>query len=158
LFAGAVRNAIFEIEHGVALGLPRDFDVGLIGTPRKAFDGLLTDLGARPNRYGGYRLTPPSAPPIDVWRLEETLCLRVHNAPCEVVNVLRSFVLDINAIVFDPLSGFFQGCGAVEAIRARRVGFVADVLVHSHATFAAKALLSAIRFSFDVTAPLERFV
>ncbi len=158
LFAGAVRDAVFTVEHGTEVRSPRDLDVGLVGMPREAFDGLLRELGAEPNRYGGYRVIQLGAPPLDVWRLEETLGLGVHNAPCELVNILRSFVLDINAIVFDPLSGFFHACGAVEAIRARRVGLTEGVLLHSADTFAAKAILSAIRFSLTPSASLEQFV
>jgi hypothetical protein len=158
VFAGAVRDAIFTVEHGLTSVTPRDFDVALVGSSREVFDGLLRDLGGQPNRYGGYRLPYSAAQPIDVWRLEETLGLRIHRAPCEVANVLRSFVLDINAIVFDPLSGYFHSRGAVEAIRKRRIGLVEGALIHSTATFAAKALLSGMRFSFSLSEPLNRFV
>src|SRR5205814_1503737 len=58
LFAGAVRDAILTIEHRRAPSLPRDFDVGLLGLTRETFDGLLRELRAQPNRYGGYRLIP----------------------------------------------------------------------------------------------------
>jgi hypothetical protein len=157
LFAGAVRDAIHAAEHRVATVAPRDFDIGLVGASRDTFDGLLSEFGARPNRYGGYRLLHTDAPSVDAWRLEETLGLRVHGVRCDILNVLRSFVLDINAVVFDPLTGLFHSRGAVEAIRAQRIGLVADPLVHSGATFAAKALLSSIRLSFALTEPLEQF-
>src|SRR5205823_4700922 len=75
LFAGAVRDTILTIEHGLAARPPRDFDVGLLGLPRKTFDGLMGEFGAQPNRYGGYRQIRSAAPPVDVWRLEETLGL-----------------------------------------------------------------------------------
>jgi hypothetical protein len=158
LFAGAVRDAIVAVEYGTRSSTPRDFDIGLLGLTQETFDGLLRDFGAEPNRYGGYRLVPSAAPPIDVWRLEQTVGLRLHRAPCAIVNVLRSFVIDINALVFDPLSGLFHELGALDAIRARRISIVRNALLHSTATFAAKALLAATRLSFDMSPPLHRFV
>jgi hypothetical protein len=158
LFAGAVRDAIFTVEHGMPISLPRDFDIGLLGMPRKIFDGFLGELKAQPNRYGGYRLEQQTSTPIDVWRLEETLGIRIHEAPCAVTNVLRSFVLDVNALVFDPLAGLFQDCGAIAAIQARRINLVAGALLHSTATFAAKAVVTATRFSLETAEPLTHFI
>src|SRR5207237_2664184 len=59
---------------------------------------------------------------------------------------------------FDPLTGRFHGDLGVAAIRRRQVDLVPGPLNHSHATFAAKALLSSIRFSFSLTPRLDHFV
>lgn len=160
VFAGSVRDAVrwtqLEVEGGNRL--PRDFDVGILGMSRRSFDNLLGDLGAVRNRYGGYRVLERGHPAIDVWRLEETWGLRITNSSASLINVLRSFVLDVNAIAFDPHTELFYDWGSIRAITARSLGIAREPILHSHSTFAAKALLSSMRWSASLTPELARFV
>lgn len=157
LFAGAVRDALEVIETGRQYSAPRDFDIGVVGLGREVFDEVLRDRGASINRFGGYRLLTGDSPPLDVWRLEETLGVRLNQAPLTVGNVLRSFVISLNAVAFDPISAIFYDCGALASMRSRRLDFVRGCLLHSYQTFAAKAALSSIRFSMDLQPELMRF-
>jgi hypothetical protein len=156
VLAGALRDAIASEYLGQHDSTPRDFDIAVANVPREVFDEVLQSFGKR-NRHGGYVLGGKGAPSWDVWRLEESIGLKKTGADCSLANVLRTFNLDCNAIALDLSTGLFLDAGAVEAIRNRRVGFVENVLHHSHETFAAKALLLDLRLNYQLTGELQSF-
>lgn len=158
VFAGAVRDALWSIEVGVGGFKPRDFDIGVLGMSRGRFHALLRDLGGARNRYGGYRLTTSSRRAVDIWRLEDTWGLRATNAAYSIDNVLRTFVLDINAIAFDLSRRVLFDEGSLDSIRSRTLGLVQGALLHSAPTFAAKAIVTAVRFSLTISASLVSLI
>ncbi len=155
--AGAVRDAIASRYEGRGDGAPRDFDIGVAGINRKDFNYLLAAMGLR-NRHGGFVLREHGLPTWDVWRLEDSIGLRKTGIPYSLENVLRSFNLDCNAIALDLKTGIFTDAGAIESIRRTRVGLVNNVISHSHATFAAKALLVQLRFGYGSSLHMDRFI
>jgi hypothetical protein len=158
IFAGAVRDAMLAVETGNAQFRPRDFDIGIEGLEKKAFQKLFDSLGANANRYGGYHINRDGLPPIDVWRLEETCGIRLLKVPYHQVNVLRSFLINLNAIAFDAHTGFVYDHGCLKTIKSKQVDLVPDALLHSHATFAAKSFLISLRFGLPLTSNLQDFV
>jgi len=120
LFAGAVRDALEAVQTGRQYSPPRDLDIGVVGVRRELFDEILHGEQGRLNRFGGYRLITNGCPPLDIWRLEETLGVRVNGAPLTLGNVLRSFVISLNAVAFDPLGTMFYDCGSLASIKSRR--------------------------------------
>jgi hypothetical protein len=157
VLAGAVRDALALEFEGTGTGTPRDIDVAISGVSRDFFDSVV-QAHATKNRHGGYVLAGQGAPSWDVWRLEESIGLRKTGTACSVESVLRTFNLDCNAVALELRTGTLIDAGASEAIRKRQVGFVPDAIVHSEATFAAKALLSQLRFSYTVDIGLQKFV
>src|SRR5205823_10567848 len=97
---GASRDLIAAEKFGWTSSV-RDFDIGVQGLSRNVFDELMLAAGGIPNRYGGYRVNWPEQPSWDVWRIEETTDLQIAHAPISLTNVLRSFVIDCNAISID---------------------------------------------------------
>ena len=158
LFAGAVRDSLILLEQGKSFGLPRDLDIGVAGLERSKFHWIVRDIGGALNRHGGYKLIREGLPAVDLWRLEDTLGLRVFGAHCTIANVLRTFVIDLNAVAFDAHTGRFEDRGSIKSLQSRRIGLVQDALVHSTDTFAAKALVAALKFSLPVSPPLDRLV
>lgn len=157
VLAGAVRDSIATNGALSSVGGPRDFDLAVSNVNRSFFDEVLSTYGTR-NRHGGYVLKDGRLPPWDVWRLEDTIGLRKTGTECSVENVLRSFNLNCNAIAFDLAGGVFLDAGAMQAVRGNTLGFVRHAIRHSRATFAAKALLSQLRFGCRVDAPVQRFI
>lgn len=158
LCAGAVRDVIASREFGWGEMRPRDFDVGVAGLSKKTFHGLLAAFGGEQNRYGGYRIHLEGSPPWEVWRLEETIGLRLTRAPFSVKNVLRTFVLSTNAIAFSIETGRFWDKGALRSIATRTARLVEDAILHSTSVFAAKALFCTIQFPFMLSPELQSFV
>jgi hypothetical protein len=154
---GAPRDLIAEKEFGRTSPV-RDFDIGVQGLCRNAFDKLMLEAGGIPNRYGGYRLNWPQQPSWDVWRIEETTGLQIANAPITVTNVLRSFVLNCNAIAIDLVSGKTYDLGAIDSFKTRQIRLVRNAILHDHSTFAAKAVLCALRLNFEIEQKARRFV
>lgn len=151
--AGAVRDAIasdFGQQSGWA---PRDFDVGVMGIAAPEFEYVLSGIGEK-NRHGGFALESLGKPRWDVWRLENSIGLRKTGTVFSLENVLRSFNLDCNAIAFDIRAGLIVDAGAIDAIRRKQVGFVPNVIRHSRDTFAAKALLTQLRFGYSISTAL----
>ena len=161
LFAGAVRDAFRACSESATYS-PRDFDIGIHGMPRALFDQLLQRLGGQQNRYGGYLLSDQPGEGLietrlDVWRLEETCGLQLLGVPYTVENTLRSFILDLNAVAFDPHSAVFYDLGSQLSLQRKRVDFVDRPLIHSHTSFSARAIVLADRFGFSLTPRLQRF-
>jgi hypothetical protein len=154
VFAGAVRDAILTIETGATFK-PRDFDIGIVGMNRAAFRSAFMHQGAA-NRHGGFRLERRGIC-VDAWRVEDTVGIRALRVPCTVTNILRSFVLSLNAVAFDPQSGRFFDEGCLDAVKSREVRLVERPLLHDEDTFSAKALISEVRFNFTVNPLLRNF-
>ncbi|MGA8153281.1 MAG: hypothetical protein WB952_20185 [Terriglobales bacterium] len=158
VFAGAVRDVLTWQEHGGEACLPRDLDVGVSGLPKVDFDRIMTEAGAVPNRFGGYRVRLHNTPAWDVWRLEDTIGLKLTGTRFSLENVLRSFVLDCNAIAFDIDTGEFLHLGGLKSIRQKRVDIARDAIFHSRATFAAKAVMLELKHALSLSPGLRIFV
>jgi hypothetical protein len=157
VFAGAIRDAIALLYEGRGANAPRDFDIGIAGISRRDFHDVLAAFGLR-NRHGGFVLRDHDLPAWDVWRLEDSIGLRKTGNTFSLETVLKSFNLNCNAIALDIKTGMFIDAGAIESIRRMRVGFVEGAICHSHATFAAKALLVQLRFGYSMSVRMERFI
>jgi hypothetical protein len=157
LLAGAIRDFLSLELNGTGSEVPRDIDLAVSGIPREFFDSVLRSHGVK-NRHGGYVLARHGTPPWDIWRLEESVGLRKTNTPCSIENVLRTFNLNCNAIALDIRTARLIDGGATDSVRKRRLMFVPSAIVHSRATFAAKALLSEVRLGYTVDPRLRSFV
>jgi hypothetical protein len=157
VLAGAIRDALAREYAGTSDGTPRDFDIAISNVSRELFDSIVTTYGVR-NRHDGYLLTSHLLPRWDVWRLEDSVGLRKTNTVCTIENVLRTFNLSCNAIALDVRTGVFTDAGAIDSVGDQRVAFVPNAIVHSERTFAAKALLSQLRFSYAIDSELQHFV
>jgi hypothetical protein len=158
VFAGAVRDIVATHEFGWKASSPRDWDIGVSGVSSPLFEGLLNEIGGIRNRYGGYRVPIRDSSPLEMWRLEETIGLRMRRCRFSLQNVLRSFVLSCNAIAFDVASGYFWDAGALRALETRRIELVERVIMHSPPTFSAKAVLATLRFGFDLSSKVRLLV
>lgn len=157
VLGGAVRDSIaFEIDRE-ADWVPRDFDIGVSAIERAEFEYLLSAFGEK-NRHGGFVVKEQGFPTWDVWLLESSIGLRKTGAPFSLESVLRSFNLNCNAVALNVRTGVLIDSGAIEAIRRKRVDFVPHVLKHSFETFAAKALLTEVRFGYALSAELRSLV
>jgi hypothetical protein len=148
IFAGAVRDAVAAAEFGWEVSQPRDWDIGVSNISQKDFHGILAELGGIQNHYGGYKLLLNGIVPWEVWRVEDTVGLRIRNAPRTLENVLRSFVLSSNAIVFDLDEEHFYDQGVLRSIASRKIEILSDAIIHDNEVFAAKALTLSFRFPF----------
>jgi hypothetical protein len=157
VLAGAIRDALTCEYEGTGEGTPRDVDIAISSVSRELFDSVFTAHAVR-NRHGGYVLTGQILPTWDVWRLEDSVGLRKTNTDCTVENVLRTFNLSCNAIALNIRTGVLTDAGAIDSVRDKHVAFVRNAIVHSEPTFAAKALLSQLRFSCTIDSELQSFV
>jgi tRNA nucleotidyltransferase/poly(A) polymerase len=155
--AGAVRDCLHSALTGKA-AQPRDIDIGIQGLSNKAFACLGRMLRATKNVYGGYTARTAAGVDIDLWRLEDTIGTKEHCRPSTVENVLRSFILDVNAVAFEPATGRFCDLGALQALRRKRIDFVSCALLHSESKFAARAAVLASRLSFHLSGDVSLFV
>ena len=158
VFAGAVRDAFMTADGAWPNRPSRDVDVAVSNIARPAFDRVLKELGGTRNRYGGFRVVRSGLPSLDVWRMPDTCGLRKWGVPCNVRNVLRSFVINVNAIAFEVSTGLFEDWGCLAALRSRRLDIVEAALLHSHHTFAAKALVAQQRFSLGASPAMHKFI
>jgi hypothetical protein len=157
VLGGAVRDSIaFEFDRE-ADWAPRDFDIGVSAIEPAEFEYLLSAFGEK-NRHGGFVVKEQGFPTWDLWLLESSIGLRKTGAPFSLENVLRSFNLDCNAVALNVRTGVLSDSGAIEAIRRKRVDFVSYVLKHSLGTFAAKALLTEVRFGYALSAALASLI
>jgi len=157
LFAGAVRDALYTTLTGIVTR-PRDYDIGISMICRDRFDAFASSLGAKRNRYGGYQFHACDGLNVDLWRIEDTVGVLANACKPTITNVLRTFVVDLNAIAYDPTDNvvFDQGC--LEALRRREIGFVRVPLLHDHSNFAGRAVCLQSRFAFQLSRELRHFV
>jgi len=156
--AGAVRDVYFCLERDGRKIKPRDIDVVTFSIRQERLNEIAVSCGATANRYGGYSFSSSNGPSIDVWTAESTCGVVAWGAAPTLRNVLRSFVLNLNAVAFDFTTSRFFDWGCVRAIRQSRLAFVDDVLMHDQDIFAAKALISATRFQLAPTHGVVRLV
>jgi len=155
--AGAVRDTLALHESGLEISI-RDFDIGVCGISRDYFNGIMGEFRGTRNKYGGYELSPSHSPKWDVWRMEDTVGLKKRSVPFSLEAVLRSFVLNFNAIALDLRRGTIWDCGALAAFRRRQIGFANHPIVHSRDTFASKAMLLSLRYHLSLSAEMRTFV
>jgi hypothetical protein len=155
--AGAVRDAIASEYEGQKQIEPRDIDIGVSGVSRDYLDDVLTDFGMR-NRHGGFVLRESGLPTWDVWRFEDSIGLRKTGTKFSLRNVLRTFNLSCNGVALNLKTGIFTDAGAISSIRHRRLSFVQNPIHHSVDTFAAKAILTQLRFGFDLSVDLKLLI
>jgi hypothetical protein len=158
VMAGAVRDSVAIDIKAWPVRSPRDVDIGVEGLRKQLFAEIMRSYGAQPNRYGGYRLPCWSPRYWDIWRLEETVGLRASTEVKSVENVLRSFVLDCNAIAYDVLLDRFIDLNARTSIVRSEISLLRNAIVHDEAVFAAKALLSHHTLRMQLTPTLTGFV
>ncbi len=157
VLAGAIRDALASEYQGAGQLGPRDIDIAVSHVSGEFFTSVAAAYGAR-NRHGGYVLACDSLPNWDLWRLEDSIGLRKTNTPCSIENVLRTFNLSCNAIALDIRTAKFLDAGAIDAVHNKRLSFVRNAIAHSNSTFAAKALLAQLRFSYTMDSELFTFV
>ena len=157
VLAGVLRDVIASHYEGEGEGAPRDLDIAVAHVPRRLFDGVLSRDGTM-NRHGGYVMRRQGSPPWDIWRLEETIGLRKTGVECSLENVLRSFNLGCNAIALNVRTGIFTDAGAIDSIRKKRLTFADYAIRHSHATFAAKALMLHLNMQYKVPLEVGEFI
>jgi hypothetical protein len=155
--AGAVRDALVVDSSGIREEVPRDVDIGISNISRELFESVVGRFGEQ-NRHSGYVVRDGSRPSWDVWRMEDSIGLRKTGTPYTEENVLRTFNLSCNAIALNIRNGELLEGGAIRAIRQNQLSFVRDRIVHSRATFAAKAVVLQLRFGWTMDAEVERFV
>jgi hypothetical protein len=95
-------------------------------------------------------------PAWDLWRLEDSVGLRKTHTARTLENMLRTFNLNCNAIALNLGTGVLTD--AAGSVRQKHVGFVPNAIVHSEPTFAAKALVSHLRFSWPICSDVQSFV
>lgn len=157
LAAGAVRDAIRSSICPTQPYLPRDFDLAIDRLDQRSFAHVLTRHGAHPNRYGGFR-GGFSGHQADFWRLEQTTGIVQHGVRATLPNMLRTFVLNVNAAAFEFHTGRFHDLGSEEAIFSGILDLLPNALLHDEATFAAKALILATLFNSRLAPGLAEFV
>lgn len=157
LFAGCVRDALMCVT-SESCSMPRDYDIGVRGMSAVAFRNLMGSYSGNANQYGGFTGQLPNGVNFDCWRIEDTNGVTAHNCEPSLSNVLRTFVLDINAIAFDPTSEAFIDIGCLAAIRNRQIGIVDQVLHHNSANFAVKARRLGARLNYPLSEQLQDFV
>lgn len=156
--AGGVRDTVLAREFGFADVTPRDWDIGVSGITHENFNGILKEFGGSRNKYGGFELFSDTSRPWEIWRQEETVGLLKTRSPFSLQNVLRSFVLNCNAIACDLDKGHIYDCGAISSMRAGEVGLLDNAIMHDRRIFAAKAFILKFRRPFTLDAQSERFV
>ena len=157
LLAGAARDAIYATLTRQPL-CPRDYDICVKGMCRDSFDEIAVGFGAERNRYGGYQLQHNGCAAIDLWRIEDTTGILAHSCSPTVTNVLRTFVLDLNAVAYDLVGGVMQDQGCLKALERRRIGFVRSPLSHDESNFAGRVLTLQQRFAFSLSPRMRTFV
>jgi hypothetical protein len=75
-----------------------------------------------------------------------------------VASVLRSFVIDLNAIAYDPTDNVIHDEGCLAALVRGEIGIVRGAIMHDHANFAGRALSLKSRFDFRLSRELQDFV
>ena len=157
LCAGAVRDALRGTLTGIALR-PRDYDIAIAVVSHEHFDAFAASLGARRNQYGGYQVSARDGLNVDLWRIEDTVGVLANGCRPTITNVLRTFVIDLNAVAYDPTENVLHDQGCLGALHRREIGFVRNALLHDHSNFAGRALALQYRFPFRLSCELRDFV
>lgn len=158
IMGGAVRDVVAQGITGLAARSPRDIDIGIEGLQQKQFAAIIEAHGATHNRHGGYRLSYSSFPYWDIWRVEETVGLRKHKEAKTVENVLRSFVLDCNAIAYNIAEDHFLDLDALSSFRRGEISLLDDAILHDEPVFAAKALICHLSLEMNLSPTLIGFI
>lgn len=158
VMGGAVRDVVAQELTSWPARPSRDVDVGVAGLRRERFTGIMKAYKGKRNHYGGYRFCSNNGPSWDVWRIEDTVGLKGSQEAKSVENVLRSFVLDCNAIAYDILQDCFLDLSARASILRAELSLIRGAILHDEPIFAAKALVCRFTLPMNLSPILTRFV
>lgn len=157
VLAGAVRDAIRAVAQERECS-PKDYDIGVASLNQESLRELTRRFGSRLNRSGGHQIVLRNGVTVDLWNLSESAGIKINRCRPSVRNVLRTFVLDVNAVAFDDSRCEILDLGCLAALRSRRIGILPSALLHSHSNFAARAIVLRSRLDLELTPGLEEFV
>lgn len=122
---GVVRDLL--LEHLRKIDKPiGDIDLVIKGVASKEeLHSLLHGFDFRANRMGGIKFrVRPKGLLFDVWRIEDHVNLSSSGPPYTIERLLHHFLLDIDAVVWDPQTGNLYDYGCLHATQAGQIDLV----------------------------------
>jgi hypothetical protein len=141
----------------------RDIDLVVQGAPdREVLEHLLSDFNFRTNRMGGLKFRASSEGVyFDLWRIEDQVELSSSSGPPYTVEqLLRHFLLDIDAVAWNPRTGDLYDYGCLRAITAGAIDLVGaeGISVSRASVQAAHILLISYDTGFTVSKQARELV
>jgi hypothetical protein len=141
---------------------PADADLVIFGASSIAEIGSkLDNLHPLKNTFGGIKIQPrPNGMVFDIWRVEDHTNMPVSSKFPTVEQLLRHNLLDIDAILWDPVDDTLCDCGSTDAIRTRKIGLMGPEGVSQKflARQVAHVLVVAFKTGFELSDDLRAFV
>lgn len=103
-----------------------DIDLVIKGaTDSKDLQSSFRDFDFRVNRMGGIKFrVRPQGTIFDVWRIEDHINLSSAGPPFTIERLLRHFLLDVDAVLWDTETGDLYDYGCLRAIQAGEIDLV----------------------------------
>jgi hypothetical protein len=134
---------------------PADMDLVIFGAG--SIDEIRERLGKTnqtTNSFGGAKCRlRPKGLIFDLWRVEDHTNMAVARRPYTIEQLLRHNLLDVDALLWDPVAGSLHNCGALEAIAAGRIGLVGRKGISGK--FAAAQVAHVLTVSYKTNFPLS---
>lgn len=127
VLGGVVRNLMLLHLRGINVE-PADADLVIDGA--KSMEALHARLGAfylSANEFGGAKCRMrPDGVIFDVWRIDDHTNIATEETPHTIEQLLRHNLLDIDAIVWDPVTDSLHDCGCMGAIENGCIDLMGD--------------------------------
>jgi hypothetical protein len=141
---------------------PADADLVIFGASSIAEIGAkLDNLHPLKNTFGGIKIQPRRDGVVfDIWRVEDHTNMPASVKSPTIEQLLRHNLLDIDAILWDPVTDTLHDCGSTEAIRVRKIGLMGPEGISQKflARQVAHVLVVAFKTGFEVSGDLRAFV
>jgi hypothetical protein len=149
-------------------GLPKDvskpIDVDLVVSGAQSVDEIRNALGnvnQSTNAFGGVKCQlRPNGLVFDLWRIEDHSNMALASKHPTIEQLLRHNLLDVDAILWEPITDCLHECGCLDAIAAGRIGLMGREGISRAfiAAQAAHALVVAYKTNFELSEGVCDFI
>jgi hypothetical protein len=161
VMGGFLRDLLLE---GVPKNVSKPADVDLVISGAHSISEIQNSLGAvnqSTNAFGGVKCQiRPKGLVFDLWRIEDHTNMVSAPKPHTIEQLLRHNLLDVDAILWEPVADCLHDCGCLNAVAAGRVGLmgregISDKFI---AAQVAHVLVVAYKTNFTLSEEVRDFV
>jgi len=141
---------------------PADIDLVIFGA--NSIDEIRSKLERMThstNAFGGVKCQlRPNGMVFDLWRVEDHTNMAMASKPHTIEQLLRHNLLDVDAILWDPVTDCLHDYGCLEAINTGRIGLMGPEGIAQEflATQVAHVLMIAFKTGFSLSDDVRSFV
>jgi hypothetical protein len=161
VMGGFLRDLLLD---GIPKNIAKPADLDLVISGAHSPDeirNVLGNINQSTNAFGGVKCRfRPKGLVFDLWRIEDHTNMALAPKPHTIEQLLRYNLLDVDAILWEPVTGCLHDCGCLDAIAAERIGLMGRKGVSEKfiAAQVAHVLMVGYKTNFTLSEEVRDFV